>query len=121
MTADTHDTQSTAQATAEAIETNPLGVLVGGLAVGALVGAIIPRSTRERQLLAPVGRRLALAGAAALAAAREAGQAELESLGLTKDAARDQAKNVFQGALKAAGTAGKAAAQAGSEQVRAAQ
>lgn len=115
------DHDSTARTTAEAIETNPLSVLVGGLALGALVGAVIPRTARERELLAPLGRRLAAAGTAALAAAREAGQAELESLGLTRDAARDQAKTVLQGALKAAGTAGKAAAQAGGEQVRTAQ
>lgn len=120
MTADTQDT-TTAQATAEAIETNPLSVLVGGLALGALVGAVIPRSAREKEALAPVGRRVAAAAAAALVAAREAGQSELESLGLTKDGARDQAKSLFQGAIKAAGTAGKAAAQAGTEQVRTAQ
>lgn len=120
MTADTNANHGhdAAQTAADAIESNPLGLLVGGLALGGLVAALIPRSAREREMLAPLGRRLAVAGTAALAAAREAGQSELESLGLTKDAARGQAKSLFQSALKAAGTAGKAGVSAGREQVR---
>ena len=110
--------RDTARQTADAIDSNPVGVLVGGLAVGALVAAVLPRSQREKELLAPVGRKVSAAAAAAIAAAKDAGREELDQLGITKGGARDQAKSLFEGLAKAAGNAGKAAAQAGREEVR---
>ncbi len=107
-----------ARQSVDAIDDNPRGRLVGGLALGVLVGALVPRSARERELLAPVGKRVGLAAAAALAAAKEAGRSELDNIGLSKDAAREQVKSLFQGALKAASSAGTAAAQAGKEQIK---
>src|SRR5579875_99175 len=74
-----------ARATAESLEANPLGVLIGGVALGVVAAALIPRTERERQLLAPVGKRIHAAGAAAITAARETGQRELEQRGLTRD------------------------------------
>lgn len=102
----------------DVIEGNPLGVLAGGLALGALVGALVPRGDREKQLLAPVGKRLGAAAVAAVAAAKEAGRSELDELGLSKGAAREQVKSLFQGVTKAASHAGTAAAQAGREQIK---
>lgn len=96
---------------AHSIETNPLGILVGGIAIGALVGALIPRSAREKELLAPLGRKLGERARAAGQAARAAGQSELAELGLTKGAAKDQAKTLFEGVAKALSTAGNAAAK----------
>ncbi|KQN93892.1 hypothetical protein ASE95_03040 [Sphingomonas sp. Leaf231] len=113
-----HRASDAAHATAETIETNPLGVLVGGLVLGAIVAAILPRSQREKELLSGVGRKINAAAVAAVAAAKDAGRSELDGLGLTPNAARDQAKSLFQGVLKAASTAGTAAAQAGKEQVK---
>ena len=107
-----------AHVAAEAIETNPLGIVVGGLALGALVAAVIPRSQREKELLAPVGKKVSAATLAAVAAAKDAGRAELDNLGLNKGAAKDQARSLFQGVVKAATTAGAAAAQAGKEKVK---
>lgn len=95
----------------EGVEANPLAILVGGLAVGALAGALIPRSAREKQLLAPVGKRLGEGARAAVAAAREAGQAELEQRGLTADAGRDQVRSLLKGFGQALSTAGAAAAK----------
>jgi hypothetical protein len=92
--------------------TNPLGLLVGGIAVGALAGALIPRSAREKELLAPIGKRLGESAIAATAAAKEAGRSELGELGLTKDAARNQAKGLVEGIVKALTTAGTAGAKA---------
>lgn len=91
---------------------NPLALVAGGLALGAVAGALLPRSARERELLAPVGAKLGGSLTAAVAAAREAGQAELAGLGINRDAARDQVKTLVDGLLKAASTAGAAAAQA---------
>jgi hypothetical protein len=97
----------------EAIEANPLGILVGGAALGMLAGALLPRGAREKELLAPIGKRIGATAAAALAAARETGQSELQNLGLTKGAAKDQARSLLQNVAQAATNAGKAAASAG--------
>jgi len=94
---------------AEGLEANPLGVLVGGLAVGALVGALVPRSAREKELLAPVGQRLGDSARAAVQAAKDAGYAELDQRGLTPGAAKDQARGLIDGLAKAASSAGSAA------------
>lgn len=89
-----------------------LGVLVGGLAVGALAGALLPRSDREKELLAPLGKRLGDTARLATQAAKEAGLAQLSEAGLTRDAARDQARGFLDNVTKALGSAGSAAAKA---------
>jgi len=97
------------------LESNPLGILVGGLAVGAIAGALIPRSAREKELLAPVGKCLSETVVAATAAAKAAGQSELGELGLTRDNARGQARGLLDGIVKALTTAGTAGAKAVSQ------
>lgn len=98
-----------ARRTAESIEANPLGIVVGGLAVGALAGALLPRSDKERQLLAPVGKRVRDTARAAIDTAKEQGLSELENRGFTRDAAREQVKNLLGGLGAAASSAGGAA------------
>lgn len=92
-------------------ESNPLAILVGGLAVGALAGALVPRSAREKELLAPLGRELGNRARTAFDAARTAGMEELSNRGLTKDGVRDQARGLLDGVTKAVSTAGSAAVQ----------
>jgi hypothetical protein len=101
-----------ARRTAEGIEANPISVLVGGVALGVLAGALIPRTEQESRLLGPVGKRLTETATGAAQAARDAGKAELDSLGLNKDAARDQVGKVIDGVIKALSSAGAAAAKA---------
>lgn len=108
-----------AQQTAATLESNPVGVLVGGLALGALVAAVLPCSQRERDLLAPVGKRIALAATAAVTAAKDAGRQELDGLGLSRSAAQDRARGLFDGVMKAASSAGSAAVSAGKDAARA--
>ena len=98
-----------ARRTVEGIEANPLGILVGGLAVGVLAGALLPRSERERELLAPVGKRLGETARAAIATAKEQGLSELQTRGFTQDAAREQVKNLLGGLGAAASNAVNAA------------
>lgn len=98
-----------ARRTVEGIEANPLGILVGGLAVGVLAGALLPRSDKERELLAPVGKRIGEAARAAIDTARQQGLSELEQRGFTRDAARDQVKNLLGGLGAAVSNAGSAA------------
>jgi len=106
-----------AHQTAHVAETNPLGIIAGGIAFGALVGAVLPRSQKEKELLAPVGKRLGATAVAAFAAARESGKSEFQNLGLTKGGAKDQVKTLVQNVAGAAATAGKAAASAGKKEL----
>lgn len=101
-----------ARRTANAIDANPLPVLVGGLALGALVAAMLPRSVREGQLLRPLGKRLTDTASAAARAARDAGKSELDTLGLNRNAARDQVGKIVEGVVKALTSAGSAAVSA---------
>ncbi|WP_294235969.1 hypothetical protein [uncultured Sphingomonas sp.] len=101
-----------AHKTARTIEANPIGVLVGGLAIGAIIGALIPRSTREKEVLTPLGKKLGETIRQATQAARETGLRELEDAGLTKDNAKDRARSLFDNVVKAASSAGSAAAKA---------
>jgi len=101
-----------ARRTAAGIESNPLGVLVGGLALGVVAGALLPRSEKERQLLAPIGATLGERARGAISAAKDAGKSELEGLGISRDAAKDQAKTLLDGVVQALTAAGAAAAKA---------
>ena len=107
--------QATARAS-ETIETSPLAMLAGGLAIGAIAGALIPRSEREKELLRPVGTKLGATAAAAIAAAKEAGRNEIDSRGLTVDAARDHAKSLLSSVGQAATNAATAAAKSAKEE-----
>lgn len=107
-----------AQQTAATIDSNPVGVLVGGLALGALVAAVLPRGAREKELLAPVGRRLAGAATAAIAAAKDAGRQELDQAGLSRSAAQDRVSTLFEGVTRAVQSAGTAAVSAGKDAAR---
>lgn len=104
--------QDAARRTVESIENNPLSVLVGGIAVGVLAGALLPRTERESELLGPVGRKITDGAVAAAKAARDAGAAELVAAGISRDAAREQASKLLDGVVKAVKTAGDAASKA---------
>lgn len=91
------------------IEANPLAVLGGGIAIGLLVGAFVPRTDAERKILRPVGKRLNETARGAVDAARDTAKAELDVLGLSRDAARDQVGKLLGGVIKALATAGTAA------------
>jgi hypothetical protein len=99
----------TVDTASQTIESSPLGIVAAGLALGALGGALLPRSDKEKELLAPIGKQLGERVRAATQAARSAGQEEFANLGLTKDGAKDQVKTLFEGVTKALSTAGAAA------------
>ncbi len=104
--------QGAARRTVEGIENNPLSVLVGGIAVGVLAGALLPRTERESAMLGPVGKKITEGAIAAAKAARDAGTAELVAAGISREAARDQASKLLDGVIKAVKTAGDAASKA---------
>lgn len=93
----------------DALTEAPLIALAGGLAAGALIAALLPRSKAEQKLLKPVGDRITDTARAAVDAAREAGTQRLEELGLTRDAGVDTVKSILKGAGDAARTSAQAA------------
>jgi hypothetical protein len=97
----------------EGIDSNPVAAVVGGLAIGAIVAALLPRTRREDELLGTAGRRLNESAREAARAAREAGKGQLDELGLNKDGLRsrlDEFTGRAVGALKdSAGAAAGAA------------
>jgi hypothetical protein len=74
----------------EGIDSNPVAAVVGGLAIGAIVAALLPRTRREDELLGTAGRRLNESAREAARAAREAGKGQLDELGLNKDGLRSK-------------------------------
>lgn len=104
---------------AAGIEANPVSALVGGIALGAIAGAFVPRTEQEERLLAPVGQRLNETAHGAIDAAKETAKSEFDVLGLTRDAARGQMSKVLEGVLKAVSTAGVAALAAANDKAAA--
>jgi len=100
------------RATSDGIEENPLAALIGGIAVGVLIGALLPRSKREDEALGPIASRLTDAARTAAAAARDAGKQSLDEMGINREAARGQVDKLVDTAVKAASSAGTAAADA---------
>jgi ElaB/YqjD/DUF883 family membrane-anchored ribosome-binding protein len=66
------------QRTAESIDAAPMAAVVGGIALGAIAGALLPRSEREGQLLGTAGRRLTDTARQAVQAARDAGKDQID-------------------------------------------
>ena len=97
---------------ASGLEANPVAAIVGGLALGAIAGAMLPRSEREKALLEPTGTRVKEAARAAFDAAREAGGQALTGSGFGSDALKAQGQRLVEEVTKAATAAGTAAIEA---------
>lgn len=100
------------QTTAEKIEAAPGIALIGGLALGALAAALLPKSRREEELLGDYGRRINDRAREAAKAAKDAGRDKLDELGLNKEAAKQKLSEVAKQAGEAVKTSATAAAQA---------
>lgn len=95
----------------EGLQDNPVAALLGGLALGAIAAALLPRTEREVQAFGSLGTRLTGAAREAVEAAKQAGQGRLDELGL-QNQARETVTKLFGDLGSVATTAGKAAAQA---------
>jgi ElaB/YqjD/DUF883 family membrane-anchored ribosome-binding protein len=88
----------------------PLAVVAGGLALGAILGALLPGTKRETELLGPVGGKLSGVAKGAAEAAKAAGFAKLDELGINRDNARAQVDKLVEAVSQGATSAGSAAA-----------
>lgn len=67
---------------ADGIDSNPVAALIGGLAIGAIAAAVLPKTRKEAELLGDYGRKLNGKVKEGLSSAREGGVAKLNELGL---------------------------------------
>lgn len=97
---------------ATSFDAAPLAVLAGGIALGAVLGALLPRTEKEAQLLGPVATKASDAAKAAFVAAKAAGQDKLDELGVNRETARAKVDQLVDSASQAASSAGAAAKDA---------
>lgn len=86
----------------------PLIALAGGIAAGALIAALLPRTEREAKLVGPSAKRIRETAKAASEAARETGAKHLEGIGISRDKGESTLRSLLQGL----GDAAKASADA---------
>jgi ElaB/YqjD/DUF883 family membrane-anchored ribosome-binding protein len=64
----------------DTIDSNPVIAIAGGLALGAILGAVLPTSRREQELLGDVGSRVNDAAKGVASSAVEAGRSQVDEL-----------------------------------------
>jgi len=100
------------QKAVDGVESFPVAALVGGLAVGVALGTLLPRTRQEEDLLGPIGGAINERAKEAVDAARDAGQAKLDELGINTDAAGKQVGKLIDSLAQVAESAGTAAVDA---------
>ena len=90
----------------------PLLALAGGLAAGALIAALLPRTDTEARLVKPTARRVKDSARAAVEAARDTGSQRLDELGLNRSKGEETIRSLLDGLSDAARASANAAADA---------
>lgn len=86
----------------DTIGDNPAILLAGGVAIGVVIGMLLPRLEREREALAPVGKKLADRATATIKAVKETGREEIESLLPNRDTTKERVSALFGNVIEAA-------------------
>lgn len=98
------------QRAAQGYDENPLTGALVGIAAGALLGLLLPRTQRENEMLGETRDRLADAAKSAARAAADTAKQQLDEKGLNMDAAKAKLAEVGQQAKDVARTAAQTAA-----------
>jgi len=96
----------------EKVGGSPLLALGGGLALGALVAALLPKTKAEERMMGKVGSRITTSARDAYDAAKDAGREKLAELNITRDAGAGAVQSLIDGIGEAARSSGQAAADA---------
>jgi len=92
----------------------PLIALAGGIAAGALIAALLPRTETEARLVRPTAKRVKDSARAAFTAARDTGTQRLDELGISREKGEETVRSLLEGLTDAA----KASANASVDAVR---
>ena len=87
----------------------PLIALAGGIAAGALIAALLPRTAAETKLIRPTAKRVKNTARAAYEAARDTGNDRLNELGINRQKGEETIRSLIDGLTDAAKASGKAA------------
>jgi cysteine sulfinate desulfinase/cysteine desulfurase-like protein len=90
----------------------PLIALAGGLAAGALIAALLPRTDAETRVIRPTARRVKQSAQAAFQAAKDTGTQRLGDMGLSRDRAEETIRSLLGDVAEAAKASGQAALDA---------
>ena len=90
----------------------PLLALAGGLAAGALIAALLPRTNAEGRAIRPTARRVKTTAKAAFNAARDTGSQRLDELGLNREKGEETIRSLLDGLTDAAKASANAALEA---------
>jgi hypothetical protein len=106
--------ESARERTADSLAEAPFVALAGGLAAGALLAALLPRTDTETRLVRPTARRVKESARTALEAARTTGTQHLDELGISREKGEETIRNLLGGL----GDAARASARAATDAVR---
>jgi hypothetical protein len=90
----------------------PLIALAGGLAAGALIAALLPRTKTETRAIGPTAKRVKQTARAAYQAARDTGSQRLDELGINRNKGEETIRSLLEGVTDAAKASGQAALDA---------
>jgi ElaB/YqjD/DUF883 family membrane-anchored ribosome-binding protein len=96
----------------DTIDQNPLAMVIGGIALGAIIGALLPKSEREEKILGGTGEKLNAKAREMANAAKAAGKEKIDNMGINRESARDQFRDLVSKATEAVKAAGQAASDA---------
>ena len=90
----------------------PLLALAGGIAAGAIIAALLPRTKAEARAIRPTARRVKSTAKAAFDAAKNTGTRRLDELGLNREKGEETIRSLLEGVVDAAKASGSAALDA---------
>jgi len=96
----------------DALTEAPLIALAGGLAAGALIASLLPRTETEDRLVRPTARRVRRSAEAAVSAARDTGTQRLGELGINRQKGEETIRSLLDSVTDAAKASARAAADA---------
>ncbi|WP_155263779.1 hypothetical protein [Sphingomonas segetis] len=100
--------------TTDTLAEAPLLALAGGIAAGALIAALLPRTEAETRAVRPTARRVKNTARAAFDAAKGTGTQRLDELGISREKGEETIRSLLEGVADAA----KASAKAGLDAAR---
>src|SRR5258707_9402325 len=81
----------------DALGQAPLLALAGGIAAGALIAALLPRTETETRLVKPTAKRVKDSARAAVGAARSTSKQRFQDLGFTRERGEEQLGGFLEG------------------------